>query len=73
MEIKQYISYERAAEEAPIFDMPNLALMHRQYQFREFEGRLLTLVESMGLPDKQEQAIKSYVRRELWDFVRDAF
>jgi hypothetical protein len=69
--MKTYVPYVRAEEEAPVFTMDNLPLMHRQYQFKQLEGKFLTLVESMGLSDKQEHAIKSYVRRELWDFVRD--
>ena len=67
---KIYIPWEEAEANAPIHSMENLPIMHRQWAFRDFEGKLLTLIESMGLPEKQENAVKSYVRRELWDFVR---
>jgi hypothetical protein len=35
--------------------------------FKRLEGRLLTLLESLGLPASQEKAIKDLVRNELWD------
>lgn len=35
--------------------------------FKRLEGRLLTLLESLGLPVSQEKAIKDLVRNELWD------
>lgn len=31
------------------------------------EGKLLTLVETIGLPERQEDAIKSLVRNIVWD------
>jgi hypothetical protein len=65
----KYRSWAEAEQDAPIFTMENLPIMMRQYAFRELEGRLLTLVESMGLNDKREGIIKQYVRRELWDTV----
>jgi hypothetical protein len=37
------------------------------YQLSNLEGRLLTLVETLGLPKSQEDAFKSYVRREVWE------
>ena len=70
---KYYRSWNEAEREAPIFSFDNLPLMYRQYQFKHFEGDLLTLIESMGLPTKQEEAVKSYVRRELWDFVHTGY
>lgn len=65
------MSWDEASRIAPIHSMDNLPLMHRQWFFRDFEGKLLTLLESMGLPEKQENAIKSYVRNLVWDFARD--
>jgi hypothetical protein len=40
-----------------------------QGETSRLEGRLLTLLESLGLPEKQEEAIKSLVRQELWNTV----
>lgn len=35
--------------------------------FSHLEGRLLTLIEGMGLPEKQENAIKSQIKSNLWN------
>ena len=35
--------------------------------FKRLEGRLLTLLESLGLQSTQEKAIKDLVRSEVWD------
>lgn len=39
------------------------------YEVQDIEGKLLTLVESIGLPVKQEEAIKSLVRQSVWNVV----
>ena len=67
---KKYMSWGEANRIAPLSEMTNLPIMIRQWAFSNFEGKLLTLMESMGLPEKQENAIKSYLRQELWEFVR---
>jgi len=43
------------------------------YEIRSIEGKLLTLVESIGLPQKQEEAIKSLVRQIIWNEVEKPF
>lgn len=68
---QKYQSYKNAAEGRPIFDEPNLPIMHRQHQFSYFEGKILTLVETIGLPEKQESALKSLMREKIWDFVTE--
>lgn len=67
---KNYVSWNEAEREAPIFQMENLALMHRQYQFKHFEGVLLTIVEELGLRETQEKAAKNHIRDEIWNFAR---
>ena len=67
---KKYMSWGEANRITPLSEMQNLPIMIRQWAFSNFEGKLLTLMESMGLPEKQENAIKSYLRQELWEFVR---
>lgn len=41
-------------------------------EFRGIEGRVLTIVESIGLPEKQEAALKGLIRQAIWhnDFAR---
>lgn len=36
-------------------------------RFNRANGRFLTLVESLGLPEGQERAHKSLIQQELWD------
>ena len=42
------------------------AIAIEEINIRYLEGRLLTLLESLGLPETQEQAIKGLVRDEVW-------
>lgn len=35
------------------------------HDISDLEGRMLTLIEGIGLPEGQERAIKSLVRREI--------
>ncbi len=51
----------------------NTPLFIRGFVFKNLEGRLLTLVESMGLPEKQEEAVKGYMRREVWGTVYQSY
>lgn len=67
---KNYVSWNEAERDAPIFQMENLALMHRKYQFKHFEGVLLTIVEELGLRETQEKAAKNHIRDEIWNFAR---
>lgn len=45
----------------------------QDYQVQCLEGRLLTLVESWGLRESQERAIKSQVRQEVWGLLSPCF
>lgn len=44
----------------------NTPLLMKGWLFKELEGKLLTIIEAMGLSDKQENAVKSYVRKAVW-------
>lgn len=35
-------------------------------------GRVLTLVEAIGLPNKQEEALKGLITQAVWQFLEDA-
>ena len=37
---------------------------------RKLEGNLLTLIDGIALPDKQADAIKSQVRRLVWQLEK---
>lgn len=51
----------------------NMPLFIRGWAFKNLEGRLLTLVESMGLSQTQEEAVKGYMRREVWTTVYESY
>lgn len=36
------------------------------------EGKLLTILETAGLPEKQEQALKGLIRRAIWEVIDDS-
>lgn len=40
----------------------------RNWNVGNLEGKLLTLIETIGLTDKQENAIKSFARTEIWSW-----
>ena len=42
------------------------------YVVSSVEGRLLTFIEAMGLPQSQEKAAKDIVRQELWKVYQDS-
>ena len=48
------------------FIQDNTPLLVRGYIFNEILGRLLTVIEAMGVPTKQEEAVKSYIRQAVW-------
>lgn len=39
--------------------------------FQYLEGQLLTIIETIGLDSKQEEAIKSLVRQVIWNKWND--
>lgn len=43
-------------------------LVTNQY-IQNLEGRLLTLIETLGFNETREQAIKGIVRQHVWDIV----
>ena len=42
-------------------------------ELRHLEGRLLTLIESIGLKDTQEKAVKDLIRNEVWLLLSPCF
>jgi hypothetical protein len=47
-------------------EVDNRGAIFRGHQFGDLEGSLLTVIEGIGLPEKQEYAIKCQVRKEIW-------
>ena len=43
----------------------------QNFDIKRIEGKLLALVESLGVPTSQESAIKSLVRQFLWEPFND--
>lgn len=44
----------------------NTARVVREWEVRSYLGQILTIVDSLGLPEKQEKAIKDLVKRTTW-------
>ena len=40
----------------------------RNWNIGSLEGKLLTLIETIGLTEKQENAVKSLARTEIWSW-----
>lgn len=55
------------------FLQDNTPLYIKGWAFKNLEGRLLTLIESMGLGEKQEEAQKGFIRREVWATVYESY
>jgi hypothetical protein len=55
------------AEGAAVLTRNELSFV-RNWNVGSLEGKLLTLIETIGLPEKQENAIKSFARTEIWSW-----
>jgi len=44
----------------------NDARIMREWEIRDHVGKLLTHLESLGLPEKQEKAIKDLIKQTTW-------
>lgn len=49
----------------------NEPFIFRRWMIGNLEGRVLTLLETLGFEPKREEAIKSIFRGALWDWMRD--
>ncbi len=58
------------SEQAKLPSIPGW-LIH-DYAIQHLEGKLLTLIESWGLKDSQEKAVKDLVRQEVWSVIHGA-
>jgi hypothetical protein len=50
-------------------DGVNTIIVVREYDINDIIGKVLTIVESAGLPTKQEEAIKGLVRQAFWNTI----
>jgi hypothetical protein len=49
----------------------NTPLFLRGWKFKTLEGQLMTILEAAGLSEKQEEAIKSFIRQAIWGNLDD--
>ena len=61
--IKQKSHVYKAGDD---FIQDNTPLFLRGHVFKLIEGQILTTIEAAGLPQKQEDALKSYIRQGIW-------
>ena len=45
----------------------------RSWQFSHLEGRILTILETLNLSNKQEEATKSLMRQAIWQTPDENF
>lgn len=48
------------------FYSDNFVRVVREWEVRSHLGRILTIIDSLGLPDKQEKAIKDLIKVSTW-------
>lgn len=51
------------------FDGVNTIFVVREYDLNDIIGKVLTIVESAGLQEKQESAIKGLIRQAVWGTI----
>ena len=63
--------------ENKLYSSPDIGWGHgyiiQEGNLQYLEGRLLTILETVGLPTNQEIALKSLVKSEVWGMFRDTF
>jgi hypothetical protein len=82
---ERYLSYEEGCAkyrsrggDMGTTDMAQLAMdgvpvVHRVYYMKHYLGVLLTAIEVLGLPEKQEKSFKNGIKRDFWKFVSEGF
>jgi len=50
-----------------------MPVVHRLYYLKHYLGVLLTSIEVLGLPERQEKSFKDVVKKNFWDFVQNGF
>lgn len=63
----------KAMSNQPVPNSVNEGSIIRSWQIRDLEGRILTLLETLGLSDKQEDAVKSLARQAVWKILEDNY
>lgn len=53
--------------------LDHLPVVHRLYYLKSYLGVLLTSIEVLGLPERQEKSFKDVVKMNFWKFVEDGF
>jgi hypothetical protein len=53
--------------------MPDIVIVFDDSYLSHIEGKLLTLIEALGLPEVREKSVKSLVRGAIWDEAHDVF
>jgi hypothetical protein len=51
----------------------DIVLVFSDSYVSHIEGKILTIIEALGLPKTQEEATKSLIKRSLWDDMHDGY
>lgn len=49
----------------------NEPFIFRRWMLGNLEGKILTLIETLGFEAKREEAVKSIFRQSMWEWFRD--
>ena len=60
-------------EPYPIAPSTDNALVLWEYEISDIQGRILTILESLGLPVTQEKAAKDLLRKAVWEGIPTSY
>ena len=60
------MSQKNQPKEEPLWGW---GIVLQDYNFQHFAGEMLTHIEALGLPEKQEEAFKSVFKSTFWGFI----
>ena len=58
------MSKKQSSQETP--EIFNGGYLLKNWNIQNLEGRLLTIIESLGLRESQEGAVKNIIQQEMW-------
>lgn len=70
---KEIVNKSRIYKSGIDFIQNDTRIMVSGWAIKDMEGKLLTIIEAMGLSEKQENAVKSYMRQALWGSLDDGY
>lgn len=73
MSIKEKVEKSHVYKAQIDYIQDNTPLLLRGFYFKQLEGRLLTILEMMGVSEKQESAVRGYIAQAIWGNLDDGY